>query len=103
MRAREGEGKRVRVVVLKGNATGVDGCIVEAHALELDEHLSLHIRVSIFFPLASGSLFLSLTLSRFSLLSRSSLDSTPPCCFTLSTFFVGLLFQKGPGLMQISS
>lgn len=73
MRAREGEGKRARVVVSKGNATGVDGCIVEAHALELDEHLSLHIRVSIFFPLASGSL--SFSLSR---LPRSSLSRFYP-------------------------
>lgn len=85
----------MRVAVSKGDATGVDGCIVEAHALELDEHLSLHIRVSIFFPLASGS------LSRLPFFPLSSLSL--PLCFTLSTFFVGLLFQKGPGLMQISS
>lgn len=83
---------------------------MEAHALELDEHLSLHIRVSIFLPLASGSLvpFLSLSLPLFLFLSLSlSLSlSHPrfhPSRFTLSTFFVGLLFQKGPGLMQISS
>lgn len=65
----------MRVAVSKGDATGVDGCIVEAHALELDEHLSLHIRVSIFFPLASGSLSLSLSLS---LVSRSSLSRLYP-------------------------
>lgn len=41
------------------------GCIMEAHALELDEHLSLHIRVSIFFLLTSGTFapFFSLPLA----------------------------------------
>jgi len=55
-----------------------------------------HTRVSIFFPLAFSALvpFFSLLLPIAAI--PSAISSFPP-------FFVGLLFQKGPGLMQISS
>lgn len=101
-KGKEREREKAREGVLKQE---VDGCIVEAHALELDEHLSLHIRAFLssfrshptllfhFFLYFSLSFSLSLSLSCFH----------PSRCCTLSTFFVGLLFQKGPGLMQISS
>lgn len=85
----------MRVAVSKGDATGVDGCIVEAHALELDEHLSLHIRVSIFFPLASGSLSLSLSLSLSSPVLPSP-DSIPPALFHPFHLFRWPFISKGP-------
>lgn len=88
-RRRKRERARVRVAVSTGgSAAGVDGCIVEAHALELDEHLSLHIRVSIFFPLASG------TLSSPVL---PSLASIPPAVSPFPPFSLAFYFKRALG------
>lgn len=55
-RERQRERERDERECERGSRRKGGWCIVEAHALELDEHLPLHIRVPIFFPLASGHL-----------------------------------------------
>jgi len=69
-----------------------------AHALELDEHLLLHIRVSVFFPPASGHIWpyrfsLSLSLS----LSQSRPPSNPPAVSPFPPFSLAFYFKRALG------